>query len=266
MQTGKVIDHIVRWLKDYATHHAGIKGFTVGISNGIDSSVVSTLCARTGLPVLAIELPINLSKSKEKSKSIHIEWLKKTYGNDQIRSFNVNLTDAYNKLKETCTELQSNDKSELALANVQSRIRMITLYYFAQINGYLVTGTGNKVEDFGIGFFTKYGDGGVDISPIGDLLKSEVRAIARELGIDRSIIDAPPTDGLFGDMRTDETQIGATYDELEWAMKQQDNNDKQMNERQKKVMEIYLKRHQANKHKMKEIPVCIIPKELKQSK
>jgi NAD+ synthase len=125
MQTSKIIDHIVKWLKDYAVHNPGVKGFTVGISNGIDSSVVSTLCARTGLPLLALELPILHSKPKEKHKSVHIEWLKKTYGNDRVRTMNVNLTDGYNKFKETCTELQSNDKTELALANVQSRLRMV---------------------------------------------------------------------------------------------------------------------------------------------
>jgi NAD+ synthase len=125
MQTGKVIDHIVKWLKNYAVQNPGVKGFTVGISNGIDSSVVSSLCASTGLPLLAIELPIHLSKQKEPSKSIHIDWLKKKYGNNQIKSMNVNLTDAYIKLKETLTELQSNDKTELALANAQSRLRMV---------------------------------------------------------------------------------------------------------------------------------------------
>ena len=126
MQTGKVIEHIVKWLKEYAVQSSGIKGFTVGISNGIDSSVVSTLCARTGLPVLALELPIDLSKKKEKSQSIHGEWLKKNYGSsDQIRTLTVNLTDSYHQLKETCTELQSNDTTELALANVQSRLRMV---------------------------------------------------------------------------------------------------------------------------------------------
>ncbi|UJR35098.1 hypothetical protein I4U23_027871 [Adineta vaga] len=265
MKTGKVVDHIVKWLKDYAVKKAGAKGFTVGISNGIDSSVVSTLCARTGLPLLAIELPIHHSKSKEKSQSIHIDWLKNKHGNEQIRSLNVNLTDAYQQLKQTYTKLQDNETTELALANVQSRLRMLTLYYFAQVNGHLVVGTGNKVEDFGVGFFTKYGDGGVDISPIGDLLKSEVRSIARELEIDRSIIEAAPTDGLFGDMRTDEAQIGATYDELEWAMAHKDEHKNQMNQRQKKVMEIYLQRHRANEHKMKDVPVCIIPKEFRQT-
>jgi NAD+ synthase len=125
MQAGKIIDHIVKWLKDYAIQNSGVKGFTVGISNGVDSSVVSTLCARTGLPVLALELPIDLSKKKEKSKSVHVEWLKKKYGTNHIRTMNVNLTDAYKALKETCTELQSNDKTELALANVQSRLRMV---------------------------------------------------------------------------------------------------------------------------------------------
>ena len=125
MQTGKVIDHIVKWLKDYARQNSNIKGFTVGISNGIDSSVVSTLCARTGLPVLAIELPITLSKSKEKSKSPHVQWLKKEYGDDHVRTMSVNLTDPYVKFKETVTELQSNEHTELALANLQSRMRMV---------------------------------------------------------------------------------------------------------------------------------------------
>lgn len=126
MQTNKVIDHIVKWLKDYAVQNANAKGFTVGISGGIDSSVVSTLCARTGLPVLALELPIHLTKKKkEKSKSIHVEWLKKNYGNDHIRTLNVNLTEPYEKFKETCIQLQSNDITELALANLQSRMRMV---------------------------------------------------------------------------------------------------------------------------------------------
>jgi len=175
MQTSKVIDYIVKWLKEYAVKNVGIQGFTVGISNGIDSSVVSTLCARTGLPVLALELPINLSKNKEKSQSIHTEWLKAQFGNDQIRSMNINLTDTFQTLKQTCTRFQSNDLTELALANVQSRLRMVqqqkkitnqsnllfskvTLYYFAQVNRHLVAGTGNKIEDFGVGFFTKYGN------------------------------------------------------------------------------------------------------------
>ena len=157
----------------------------------------------------------------------------------------------------------------------------VTLYYFAQVNDHIVVGTGNQVEDYGVGFFTKYGetsissvvrcfisspgDGGVDISPIGDLLKSEVRTIAKELDLDPSIIDAPPTDGLFGDMRTDEAQLGATYDEIEWAMKQHETKENPtMNERQKQVMEIYLQRHRANQHKVREIPRCLIPKELKQ--
>lgn len=177
MQSRKIIEHIVKWLKDYAGKSPGIKGFTVGISNGIDSSVVSTLCARTGLPLLALQLPIDLTKKKEKKESIHGEWLKNQYGSDQIRTITVNLTDAYDQLKTTVTQHQSNEKSELALANVQSRLRMVklifnfsltfehtfffssqvTLYYLAQVNGHLVVGTGNKVEDFGVGFFTKYG-------------------------------------------------------------------------------------------------------------
>ncbi|CAF1392035.1 unnamed protein product [Adineta ricciae] len=145
---------------------------------------------------------------------------------------------------------------------------MVNLYYFASINNYLVGGTGNKVEDFGVGFFTKYGDGGVDISPIADLLKSEVRAVAAALGVSNEIITAPPTDGLFGDTRTDEDQIGASYDELEWAMNYIDSDRAKqdataLTEREKKVLEIYNQRHTANLHKMVEIPRCIIPNELK---
>ena len=128
MQTGKVINHVVKWLKDYAVQNAGVKGFAVGISNGIDSSVVSTLCARTGLPVLAVELPIDLTKKKEKSKSIHVEWLKKNYGADHVRTINVDLTDTYQTFRDTCTELQSTKNTELALANAQSRLRMVKLF------------------------------------------------------------------------------------------------------------------------------------------
>jgi len=150
--------------------------------------------------------------------------------------------------------LDEENKSSLSLANTRSRLRMITLYQFASTRNALVAGTGNKVEDFGVGFFTKYGDGGVDISPIADLYKSQVRAAAQALGIAQDIIDAPPTDGLWEDGRTDEDQLGATYEELEWAM--QYSGDENISERQSEVLEIYNQRHAANLHKMVEIPVC----------
>ncbi len=157
------------------------------------------------------------------------------------------------------------DKVSLSLANTRARLRMSTLYYFAGLYGYLVAGTGNKVEDFGVGFYTKYGDGGVDLSPIADLMKSEVYKIGKKLGVPTSILKAKPTDGLFGDSRTDEDQIGASYDELEWAMLQVEKGKKvtDFEGREKRVMEIYTYRHRVNLHKMVPIPICEIPKALK---
>ena len=152
-----------------------------------------------------------------------------------------------------------------ALANTRARLRMLTLYYFASLNNYVVVGTGNKVEDFGIGFFTKYGDGGVDISPIADLTKSEVYKLAKHLEIDKTIIDANPTDGLWDDNRTDEQQIGAKYDEIEWVMQQKEagKNSDDFKGREREVFEIFEKHHSNNKHKMTTIPTCRIPEELK---
>ncbi|CAF1093326.1 unnamed protein product [Adineta ricciae] len=268
MQAEKVADHITQWLKDYhQTSHT--KGFVVGVSGGIDSAVVSTLCARTGLPVLVMEMPIRQSANEIRRSHAHINWLKSTFPN--VRAGEVNLTEVFETFQATVknNELnETNSATDIAFANMRSRLRMVNLYYFASINNYLVGGTGNKVEDFGVGFFTKYGDGGVDISPIADLLKSEVRAVAAALGVSNEIIAAPPTDGLFGDTRTDEDQIGASYDELEWAMNYIDSDRAKqdataLTEREKKVLEIYNQRHTANLHKMVEIPRCIIPKELK---
>jgi len=270
MQTEKLVDYITKWLQDYLqSSHA--KGFTVGVSGGIDSAVVSTLCARTGAPVLVLEMPIRQSSAEVQRSGRHISWLKENFPN--VTGGEVNLTDIFEQSEKTFgkSELNEiNEYTEIALANTRSRLRMVTLYYFASIRGHLVAGTGNKVEDFGVGFFTKYGDGGVDLSPIADLMKSEVRTIAKVLGVGQDIIKAPPTDGLFGDTRTDEDQIGASYDELEWAMNHLDlSNTKQgeatLTDRQKEVLAIYNKRHNANLHKMVEIPRCIIPPELKTS-
>jgi NAD+ synthase len=163
--------------------------------------------------------------------------------------------------------VQDKELADLALANTRSRLRMTSLYYFAALHRYLVAGTGNKVEDFGVGFYTKYGDGGVDLSPIADLMKTEVYAVAKELGIIDSIMQAKPTDGLWGDDRSDEDQIGASYPELEWAMDLRDRrvdvSTLALSERQQKVLSIYDRRHAANRHKMDPIPVCHIPPELR---
>ncbi|RAV31043.1 NAD(+) synthase [Sinomicrobium soli] len=262
MQTEKVIEHIVQWLKDY-TQKSGTKGFVVGVSGGIDSAVTSALCARTGLPLLCLEMPIHQAESQISRAIRHIEWLKDHHGNVSEQS--VNLTPVFDSLIGSLPSVNREEDRFMSLANTRARLRMTTLYYFAALNGYLVAGTGNKVEDFGVGFYTKYGDGGVDLSPIADLLKTEVYEIAAHLGVIREIQEAPPTDGLWGDNRTDEDQIGASYPELEWAMLMDEKGKKpgDFEGRQKTVLEIFLKLNRANKHKMVPIPVCEIPLTLK---
>ena len=262
MHTEKVTKHIVNWLKDYATN-AKVKGFVVGVSGGIDSAVTSTLCAETGFPVLCLEMPIHQGINQVTRAQEHITQLKERY--DSISSENINLTEAFEVLKNTLPTDAEKDKVDLSLGNTRARLRMTTLYYFAGIKGYLVCGTGNKVEDFGVGFYTKYGDGGVDLSPIADLMKSEVYAIGKYLKVPESILVAKPTDGLFGDSRTDEDQIGASYDELEWAMyrTEEGKTADDFKDREKRVMEIYTWRNKANRHKMDPIPVCEIPEEFK---
>lgn len=257
MQTVKVIGHIVSWLNEYCDR-AGITGFTVGVSGGIDSAVTSTLCARTGKSVLVLNMPI-CQASDQLSRSLeHIQWLEENFENAQ--GIDLDLTPTFKTLEQT---LPAEIQDGLSMANTRSRLRMLTLYAFSTHHRMLVAGTGNKVEDFGVGFYTKYGDGGVDLSPIADLMKSEVYEIGRELGILEKILNAPPTDGLWEDGRTDENQIGATYDELEWAMTYDQNSGMELTERQKEVLSIYLDYHQANNHKMLPIPVCKIPVKLK---
>ena len=262
MNAEKVVDYIVEWLKDYATN-AKVNGFVVGISGGVDSAVTSTLCAKTGFPVLCVEMPIHQGENQVNRGKEHIEQLKKRYEN--ITSEEVNLTSTFEDFKNVVPKVEENATVFMSLANTRARLRMSTLYYFAGLKGLLVAGTGNKVEDFGVGFYTKYGDGGVDLSPIADLMKSEVYKIAEVLKVPASIQKANPTDGLFGDSRTDEDQIGASYDELEWAMLQAE-KEKNMDDfsgRNKEVFKIYSSRNRANKHKMVPIPVCEIPKNLK---
>ncbi|HAO15702.1 MAG TPA: NAD(+) synthase, partial [Tenacibaculum sp.] len=255
-------DYIVNWLKNYA-NNAKVNGFVVGISGGIDSAVTSSLCARTGLTTLCVELPIHQAESQVNRANEHIKHLKKHYKN--VTDVAVDLTSTFEEFKTVVPKTISSPKLDLALANTRARIRMSTLYYFAGLHGLLVAGTGNKVEDFGVGFFTKYGDGGVDLSPIADLLKSEVYKLATKLNVPESIQKAQPTDGLFGDSRTDEDQIGATYDELEWAMAMQakNKNIEDLKGRKLEVYKIYTRLNNINQHKMNPIPVCKIPDFLK---
>ena len=258
IQVEKVNTQIVNWLKTYA-ENAKVNGFVVGISGGIDSAVTSTLCAQTGFKVLCVEMPIHQAESQVNRGREHIEQLKKRFPN--VSNTETDLTavfETFNKMAEKST---TNTKNlNLSLANTRARLRMTTLYYLAGIEGLLVAGTGNKVEDFGVGFYTKYGDGGVDLSPIADLMKSEVYALAKYLEVPDSIQNAAPTDGLFGDNRTDEDQLGASYDELEWAMLASEAGKKgnEFEGRQKTVFEIYKRLNNANQHKMNPIPVCEI--------
>lgn len=262
MQTEKVVDHIVNWLKDYA-ENARVNGFVVGVSGGIDSAVTSTLCAMTGLDLLCIEMPIHQAASHVTRAQEHIAQLKSRFSN--VNDARVDLTPVFEEFK---TEVSLDGKQEtvdMALANTRARLRMTTLYYHAGLLGRLVAGTGNKVEDFGVGFFTKYGDGGVDLSPIADLLKSEVYDLGDYLKVPESIMKAAPSDGLFGDARSDEDQIGASYPELEWAMQMKDEGKTvdDFSGREQEVFNIFMSYYTKNQHKMNPIPVCEIPKNLR---
>ena len=258
MQTTKVIDYIIDWLKAYCDE-AGLKGFVVGVSGGIDSAVTSTLCAKTKKSTLLLNMPIYQAPEQVSLAEQHTEWLEKNY--DHVRGMTTDLTPVFQALAKT---FPPDIQDGLTMANTRSRMRMVTLYTYATHHRMLVVGTGNKVEDFGIGFFTKYGDGGVDISPIGDLMKSEVYLIGKELGICEAILNASPTDGLWSDNRTDESQIGATYAELEEAMQfeTESRDPDQLSSRQKEVLTTYRRFHQANRHKMVPIPVVRIPESL----
>jgi NAD+ synthase len=255
-------DHIVNWLRSYAAN-AKARGFVVGISGGIDSALTSTLCAQTGLPTLCVEMPIHQAESHVTRAKAHISWLKERYSN--VSGVETDLTSTFTHFTQQVPAGATQAITDHALANTRSRLRMITLYYHAGINNAIVAGTGNKVEDFGVGFYTKYGDGGVDVSPIADLLKSEVRILAKHLGVNESIIVAKPTDGLFGDDRSDEDQIGASYEELEWAMQKQETGSvaADFEGREREVFEIYTRFNTNNQHKMLPIPICKIPLNLK---
>lgn len=260
IQIEKVNNQIVNWLKDYA-QNAKVNGFVIGISGGIDSAVTSLLCAQTGFDVLCVEMPIHQHASHVSRAKEHIQQLKNKFPN--VRSVEADLTTIFETFKSTVPEDFDEHKLSLTLANTRARLRMTTLYYFAGVNGLLVAGTGNKVEDFGVGFYTKYGDGGVDLSPIADLMKSEVFLLATYLKVSESIVQAQPSDGLYGNEKTDEDQLGASYDELEWAMLEVESG-KSSNSfigRQKEVFDIYKRLNTTNQHKMNAIPVCKINRE-----
>jgi NAD+ synthase len=253
----QVIDYISNWLKQYALN-AGVNGFVIGISGGVDSAVTSTLCAKTGMKVLVLNMPIHQTKAELARATEHIDWLQTNFQN--VEAHTIDLTSTFLQLEKTLPT--KTVENHLAMANSRARLRMTTLYALGQTHSLLVAGTGNKIEDFGVGFFTKYGDGGVDLSPIADLTKTEVFELAGSLNIVQSILIAKPTDGLWEDGRSDEDQIGATYPELEWAM-DFTGNPETLNERQQEVLGIFQKLNKANKHKMEPIPVCILPETIK---
>jgi NAD+ synthase len=243
------INYITKWIRDYAKKNK-IKTLVVGVSGGIDSAVVSTLCARTGIDTYAVCMPIKQSKHTHALSTAHAYWLTTQYPN--ATNFTVDLTPTFRQFEKAMGDVFDN---ELAFANSRSRLRMMTLYQIAQANSGIVVGTGNKVEDFGVGFFTKYGDGGVDISPIGDCWKTDVWAMGHELGIMTEIITAAPTDGLWADGRTDEDQIGMTYPQLE-TMMQMDTAGFDPAPQDRKKMKRYQELRARNMHKMTPIPVC----------
>ena len=246
MNSDKKITYISNWIKDYAISLPfNPPSLIIGVSGGIDSAVTSTLCAKTGLKTIAVSMPIKQNQSQHDLSLRHLKWLEDSFDNVEIMT--IELDEVFKSFELTMT----NFNNKLAFANSRSRLRMVTLYQIAQSKKGIVVGTGNKVEDFGVGFYTKYGDGGVDISPIADCTKTDVWNMGKSLGIMNEIIEAAPTDGLWDDSRNDESQLGLTYEQIEEAM----------NNSNSKYYDKYLKIREPNLHKMKPIPVCIIPKD-----
>ena len=246
MNFHKKIDYISKWIKEYATSLSFQPvSLVIGVSGGIDSAVTSTLCAKTGFKTIAISMPIKQNLNQHDLSLKHLDWLKNNFENVETKI--IELDNVFASFENTMKDFNNS----LAFANSRSRLRMVTLYQIAQANKGIVVGTGNKVEDFGVGFYTKYGDGGVDISPIADCKKTDVWNIGKSLGVIDEIIEAAPTDGLWDDSRNDESQLGLSYEEIEDAM--ENSNSKHI----KKYQEI----REPNLHKMKPIPVCILPKD-----
>ena len=245
MEVSKKVIFIKDWILNYVNSMPKkAKSLVIGISGGIDSSVSSTLCAMTGMKTIVLTMPIKQKINQHDLSLKHQKWLTDNFSN--VESYTLPLDELFNSFKSTLSKFDNDH----GMANSRASLRMTTLYQVASANNGIVVGTGNKVEDFGVGFYTKYGDGGVDISPIADCNKSEVWELGKELKILKEIIDAPPTDGLWDDGRTDEGQLGLSYQELEEAM----NNENSLNR------EKYLKIREENLHKMEAIPVCKIPK------
>ena len=255
MQAKKVAQYIVSWLDDYCVS-AKAQGFIIGISGGVDSGLTSVLCAMTGKKVILMSMPIRQTTAEYSRAKNHLRALTERF--DNVEVYDINLTDTFSEFEKNMPfDLK---EQHLAMVNSRARLRMMTLYALGQANSVLVVGTGNKVEDFGVGFYTKYGDGGVDLSPIADLTKTQVWDLAREVKVIEEIIEAQPTDGLWEDGRSDEDQIGASYSELEWAMNYNGDTDN-LSERKAEVFAIYKHLNAINQHKMIPIPVCVIPKE-----
>jgi len=245
----KIIKDLCNWIESYATKN-NIDVLVVGVSGGIDSALVSTLCAETGIKTIVLNMPINSKKENTDLSIQHCSWLLDRYQNVEVRY--VDLSDSYSVFEKSMLEINSFCK--LSSANSKSRLRMMSLYYTAGSENGIVVGTGNKVEDFGVGFYTKYGDGGVDIAPIADLTKTQVKKMSAFFNISEGILKAHPNDGLWEDSRTDEEQIGASYEELEWAMDWIDKPTTKLSIRQSEVLKIYKSFNNKNKHKMIPIP------------
>lgn len=261
-----VVEHVVSWLRAYL-ESSGMDGWIVGVSGGVDSAVTSTLCALTGAPTVCVEMPIHQALEQVSRAAAHIDALCQRH--PRVRRSTVSLSEVYDVFSRALPD-GPDASAGLAMVNARARLRMTTLYTLGQRSRLLVAGTGNKVEDFGVGFYTKYGDGGVDVSPIADLNKTEVFALAKQLGVAESIQQAAPTDGLWGDDRTDEDQLGASYPELEWAMEWEAQHESHSDHeraqseaslpwRQREVLETYRRHRRANRHKMIPIPVCAVP-------
>ena len=246
MNSLKKIDYISGWIKEYATTLSFQPvSLVIGVSGGIDSAVTSALCAKTGFKTIAISMPIKQNLNQHDLSLKHLDWLKSNF--DNVETKIIELDKVFDSFENTMRDFNNS----LAFANSRSRLRMVTLYQIAQANRGIVVGTGNKVEDFGVGFYTKYGDGGVDISPIADCKKTDVWNIGKSLGVIDEIIKAAPTDGLWDDSRNDESQLGLSYEEIEDAMENSNS----------KHFERYQDIRKPNLHKINPIPVCILPKD-----
>ncbi len=246
MNSNKKIEYISNWIKEYIISlKFQSPSLIIGVSGGIDSAVTSSLCCKTGFRTIAVSMPIKQNASQHDLSIKHLDWLSSNFNN--VDTIIIELDNVFKSFESTMSDFNN----KLAFANSRSRLRMVTLYQIAQANNGIVVGTGNKVEDFGVGFYTKYGDGGVDISPIADCTKTDVWNMGKSLGIINEIIEAAPTDGLWDDSRNDESQLGLTYKQIEEAMSNSNSS----------YYEKYSKIRAPNLHKMKPIPVCILPKD-----